>query len=164
MASEAILPEALDIARQVALPGLNSHPADLTQIVDDVERFIRRFMVLPEAAYLPLAIWAMGTYAVQQFDCFPYIALLSPAKRCGKTRLLEVLETLVYLPWRGTAPTSAALYRMMTKAPTLLLDEVEAFNSKNKSESTQTILAILNAGHRKGATIPRCDGPGRSMS
>jgi hypothetical protein len=47
---------------------------------------------------------------------------------------------------------------MMALGPTLLLDEVEAFNSKTKSESTQTILAILNAGYRKGATIPRCDG------
>jgi hypothetical protein len=47
---------------------------------------------------------------------------------------------------------------MLPGAPTLLLDEVEMFNSKNKSESTQIILAALNAGHRKGATIPRCDG------
>jgi hypothetical protein len=137
----------------------HSAPIDPARMVGDVERFIRRFVVLPEAAYLPVTIWAISTHAVQHFDCFPYIALLSPAKRCGKTRLLEVLETLVYHPWRGTAPTPAALYRMMAEAPTLLLDEVEAFNSKNKSESTQAILAILNAGHRKGATIPRCDGP-----
>ena len=47
----------------------------------------------------------------------------------------------------------------MAEAPTLLLDEVEALNSKNKSESAQAILAILNAGHRKGATILRCEGP-----
>ena len=128
-------------------------------LVNEVEKFIRRFVVLPEAAYLPLAIWAISTHIARHFDCFPYVALLSPAKRCGKTRLLEVLETVVARPWRGTAPTPAALYRMMTEAPTLLLDEVEALNSKNKSESAHAILAILNAGHRKGATIPRCDGP-----
>lgn len=134
-------------------------PHSETDPVAAVEAFIRRFVVLPEAAYLPVAIWIIATHAAQHFDCFPYLALLSPAKRCGKTRLLEVLETLVCGPWRGTAPTPAALYRMMAAAPTLLLDEVEAFNSKNKSESAQAILAILNAGHRKGATIPRCDGP-----
>jgi hypothetical protein len=146
-------------AGEKASPEIGTCSADPTQMVGDVERSLRRFVVLPDAAYLPLAIWAIGTHAAQHFECFPYVALLSPTKQCGKTRLLEVLETLVYLPWRGTAPTSAALYRMITKAPTLLLDEVEAFNSKNKSESTQAILAILNAGHRKGATVPRCDGP-----
>ena len=46
----------------------------------------------------------------------------------------------------------------MADCPTLLLDEVEALNSRNKSETVLTILAILNAGHRKGATIARCHG------
>ena len=138
-------------------------PADPAQMVSDIERFIRRFVVLPDAAYLSVAVWVLGTHAAQSFECFPYLALLSPAKRCGKTRLLEVLETLVCHPWRGTAPSPAALYRMMTEAPTLLLDEVEALNAKNKSEAAQAILAILNAGHRKGATIPRCDGPSHQL-
>jgi hypothetical protein len=73
--------------------------------------------------------------------------------------LFEVLETLAYRPWLGTAPSAAALYRMLAGAPTLLVDEVEIFSHKNKSESTQLILAVLNAGHRKGATIPRCEPP-----
>jgi hypothetical protein len=57
------------------------------------------------------------------------------------------------------APSPAALYRMLEGAPTLLLDETEALNGKNKSETTQILLAVLNAGHRKGGSIPRCDGP-----
>jgi hypothetical protein len=139
----------------------NATPIDPAQMVGDIERFIRRFVVLPEAAYLPLCIWVIATHAFEHFDCFPYVALLSPVKRCGKTRLLEVLEPLVNEPWRGTAPTPAALYRMMEETPTLLLDEVEALNNAKsaKSESSQAILAILNAGYRKGAAIPRCDGP-----
>jgi hypothetical protein len=48
---------------------------------------------------------------------------------------------------------------MLENAPTLLLDEVEALNGKNKSENAQDILAVLNAGHRKGATVPRCQPP-----
>jgi hypothetical protein len=138
-------------------------PVDPSQMVADVERFIRKFVVMPDAAYLPVTIWVIGTYTVESFDAYAYLALLSPAKRCGKTRLLEVLEQMVNGPWRGTAPTAAALYRMMEETPTLLLDEVEALSSKVKSESTQAILAILNAGHRKGATIPRCDGPNHEL-
>lgn len=127
--------------------------------IGGAEALIRRFCVLPNSAYLPLATWVVATYVSQAFDTFPYIALVSPAKRCGKTRVLEVLELLCARAWRGTSPTSAALYRMMESCPTLLLDEVEAFRGKNLSEMQQAILAVLNAGHRKGATVPRCDGP-----
>jgi Protein of unknown function (DUF3631) len=134
-------------------------PPNKIDVLGELERFLRRYVVLPDAAYLPLAVWVLATYLAKVFDCFPYLALLSPAKRCGKTRLLEVLEILCWESWRGTAPTPAALFRMMTRCPTLLLDEVEALKAgKNTSETQQAILAILNAGHRRGATVPRCAG------
>jgi len=47
----------------------------------------------------------------------------------------------------------------MEDVPTLLLDEVEALGNSKPSESAQAVLAVLNAGHRKGATIPRCVPP-----
>jgi hypothetical protein len=128
-------------------------------LLSRIEEHIRRYVILPEAAYLPVALWAAATHAVHEFDCFPYLAVLSAAKRSGKTRLAEVLETLVRNPWRATIPSPAALYRMLEDAPTLLLDEVEVLNTRNKSETTQILLAVLNAGHRKGGFIPRCDGP-----
>jgi hypothetical protein len=129
------------------------------ELLSAAERYIRQYVVLPPAAYLAITFWAICTHATELFDCFPYLALVSAAKRSGKTRLAEVLETLVHRPWRGTAPSPAALYRMLAQGPTLLLDEVETFNGKNKSETTQILLAVLNAGHRKGSTIPRCEGP-----
>ena len=147
-----------DIAAELALPStLNDLLA--ADVVAEVEKMVRRFCVLPDAAYLPLAIWAVATHIAEKFDAFPYIAMLSPAKRCGKTRVLEVLELLCARAWRGTSPTSAALYRMMASTPTLLLDEVEALSFRKASEMQQAILAVLNAGHRKGATVPRCEGP-----
>jgi hypothetical protein len=56
------------------------------------------------------------------------------------------------------------MFRMMDRCPTLLLDEVESLKStRGASESQQTIIAILNAGHRKGATVPRCVGPNNEL-
>lgn len=148
-----------DVGPEIAAElGFASSPPP-PDVIGEAERFIRRFAVLPDAAYLPLAVWAVATYVSEAFDAFPYIALVSPAKRCGKTRVLELLELLCLKAWRGTSPTSAALYRMMADSPTLLLDEVEALRGKQVSEVSQAILAVLNAGHRKGATVPRCDGP-----
>jgi hypothetical protein len=137
--------------KQPALSGAN--------LLGETERYIRRHVVLPLFAYLAVALWAIASHAVLFFDCFPYLALISAAKRSGKTRLAELLETIVRRPWRGTAPSPAPNYRMLVDAPTLLLDETEALNAKNKSDTTQILMAVLNAGHRKGATIPRCDGP-----
>jgi hypothetical protein len=138
---------------------VQSQGGTVQPVITSAENFIRRFCILPDAAYLPLATWAAATHLPDAFDAFPYIALLSPAKRCGKTRVLEVLELLTSKAWRGTSATSAALFRMMENVPTLLLDEVEALGNSKPSESAQAVLAVLNAGHRKGATIPRCVPP-----
>jgi hypothetical protein len=128
-------------------------------VIVSAERFVRRYCVLPNAAYLPVAAWAVATRVPLEFDAFPYVALLSPVKRCGKTRLLEVLELLCSTPQRVTTVSSASLFRMMQDVPTLLLDEVEALRNSRPSDTSQAVLAILNAGHRKGATVTRCVPP-----
>jgi hypothetical protein len=85
----------------------------LNGVILEIETYIRRFCVLPVEGYFVLALWALATLLADCFDCFPYLALLSPAKRCGKTRVLEVLEMLCARVWRGTALSPASLYRMM---------------------------------------------------
>ena len=146
-----------DLSRGIFLP------PSTADVIGDLEKVIRRYLILPSSAYLPLALWCAATRLAECFECFPYIALLSPAKRSGKTRVLEVLEILCVKVWRGTAPTPAALYRMMGKCPTLLLDEVEGLRGRNLSEVQQLLLAILNAGFRRGATVPRCAGKGQEV-
>lgn len=128
------------------------------ELLERTEQYIRRYVVLPENVYLPAALWAIATHAVQEFETFPYLATISAAKRSGKTRFAEVLETIVRKPWRGTAPSPAAVYRYLEDAPTLLLDEIEPLNAKNKSEMTQILLSVLNVGYRKGASVLKCAG------
>jgi len=129
--------------------------------IGKTESFIRRFCILPGPAYLPLALWTVATHVSDAFGAFPYIALTSPVKRCGKTRVLEVLELLCAKPQRITSASPASIFRMMKDSPTLLLDEVEPLRNANPSESTQVVLSILNAGHRRGATVTRCESTGK---
>jgi len=137
---------------------------DGAAVLASVENFITRYVILPEAACLPIALWAAGTHLFESFDTFPYLCLLSPQKRCGKTRLQEVLELLCARPWRGTSPTEAALFRYIeTRKPTLLLDEVESLGKKNRSERDEAVSAVLNCGYRRGATVPRCVGGGHEI-
>ena len=123
-----------------------------------VEDFIVGYVVLPKAARLPVTLWAVATHAADAFDAFPYLCFSSPLPRCGKTRAIEILELLVRRPWRGTTPSEAALFRFLETLPTLLLDEVETLTKRNRSERDQAIVAILNAGYRKGASVIRCNG------
>ena len=143
---------------------MNDRTPQEQDAINDTEEFIRRFCILPESAYLPLALWAVATHVSDAFGAFPYIALLSPVKRSGKTRVLEVLELLCAKPQRITSASPASIFRMMKDSPTLLLDEVEPLRNSKPSESTQTILSILNAGHRKGATVSRCEAVGKDWN
>lgn len=98
-----------------------------------MEGFLHRFVVLPAHTALPLALWAIATYTFESFDAFPYLAITSPTKRCGKTRLLECLELLAHEARRASNPSEAALFRMIEKyKPTLLLDEAETLNGKGE--------------------------------
>src|SRR5205823_4148061 len=101
------------------------------------------------------------TYAIDAAYATPYVLILSPEKRSGKTRLIEVLAELVREPWSVVGASEAALFRRLAeRRPTLLLDEIDAvFGSA--TERTEPVRAILNAGNRRGATVARCVGQGR---
>ncbi len=127
-----------------------------------IEAFLSRYVVLPKGTALPLALWALLTFMFDLFDACPYLAITSPAPRCGKTRLLECLELIVAEPRRASNISEAALFRTIEKfKPTLLLDETEPLSGK--SERAEYQRQILNAGNRSGARVTRCVGQGANF-
>ena len=157
MSSGSVAEDLREVPVEPSKPNADTNP----DAIGKTEGFIRRFCILPGVAYLPLALWSVATHVPDAFGAFPYVALTSPVKRCGKTRVLEVLELLCAKPQRITSASPASIFRLMKGVPTLLLDEVEPLRNANPSESTQTILSILNAGHRRGATVTRCEARGK---
>jgi len=132
------------------------------ELLREVETFYSRFAVLPEGAWLPLALWTMGTHLFDCFETFPYVALLSPEKGCGKTRTTEIIELLAANPLRAVCASEAALFRLIEdKQPTLILDEAEVLTGKG--ERADAVRAILNAGNRTGTTVPRCVGQSHEL-
>src|SRR5439155_1048392 len=96
-------------------------------------------------------------------DATPYLAVTSPEKRCGKTRLLEVLQQLVPKAWQAAGVSEAVLFRRIARdGPTLLLDEVDAVFG-NRGEGTEGLRAALNAGNRRGTVVSRCEGKGQTL-
>lgn len=140
----------------------NGAPDDSAALLADVERMYQSYIVLPPAAALPLTVWTIATYMYDSFDAFPYLAILSPAKRCGKTRLTEVLAMVAARARRTVNISEAALFRLIEQQrPTLVLDEAEAL--AGKSERAEAVRAILNSGNRRDAKVPRCVGANHEL-
>jgi hypothetical protein len=81
----------------------------------------------------------------------PYILFLGPW-RSGKTRALEVLESLSYKAVRVVDPSEASLFRSIELLrPTLLVDESQIVD--------QNVRAIMASGYRHGSKVMRVLDP-----
>ena len=161
LAQARSLIEAMADAADVPVPP----PVDATaDVLADVERFVRRYVVIGEEQLVAVALWVAHTHAFDAAHATPYLTVLSPEKRSGKTRLIEALALLVRGGWHAAGASEAALFRKISDhRPTLLLDEVDAIFGSH-SERTEPLRAILNAGNRPGASVARCIGDGAKQS
>jgi putative DNA primase/helicase len=140
--------------------------SETEEVLERIVSTLGRFVVLPEYGALTVALYVLSTYLV---DVARFAALLvarSPEMRCGKTTLMDIVGEMVRDPIAASNVSPAVLYRVMeAKKPTLLLDEVDAFLAQ-KSESSEAVRGILNAGHRRGrySTIWRSNERGEILS
>ncbi|HEX5173002.1 MAG TPA: DUF3631 domain-containing protein, partial [Gaiellaceae bacterium] len=128
-------------------------------LLDGLLTVIGRYIVMTPAQRLVVALWIIHTYLVGLLEQTAYLTVTSPVRQCGKTRLLELFELTVPRPWPAVTPSEAVVYRTVhARMPTLLLDEVDAIFAPKTADRHEGLRAILNAGHRRGATVPRCIG------
>ncbi len=131
------------------------------QIVSAMEGTFRKYLAIDPGLPLVLALWSLATHVFECFDEFPYLAITSPTKRCGKTRLAEIVELLSANGFRTVSATSAAMFRtiqahaLKKQTITLIIDEAETLGTK--SEAAETVREILNAGYRRGQYVLRCE-------
>jgi hypothetical protein len=134
------------------------------ELLDEISRFIRRFVALSYVQSVMVALWVLHTHAFDAADCTPYVSITSAEKRSGKTRLLEVLDLLVVRPWFTGRVSAAVLVRKTAnEQPTLLLDESDAA-FKGDKEYAEALRGILNAGFRRGGVTSLCVGQGANLS
>jgi hypothetical protein len=165
IATEALRVESATSAAPLPrLTGANAAvpPIDGAELLDRLYAFITRFVVLSDSQAVATALWVIHTHAFEAADSTPYLAVNSAEKRCGKTRLLEVLDLLVARAWLTGRTTAAALIRKISAgSATLLLDESDAAFNGEKTYA-EALRGILNSGHRRGGSatlsIPTGDG------
>lgn len=133
-------------------------------LLDELAAFVRRFVVVSPAQADAVALWIVHTHAFDAADASPYLAVTSPEKRSGKSRLFEVLEIVVANAWKVITPTEAVVFRKIhADRPTLLLDETDAIFGKRNGENYEGLRALLNAGNRRGTNVPRCVGTSQNL-
>lgn len=130
-------------------------PVDGVALVLRLVGMIERFVVLPDAAPISLALWVLFSHAHDAFQISPLLSICSPEKRCAKTLVLQLLHGVVRKPLFASNISTAALFRTIEKyQPTLLADELDTY-----LDEKEELRGILNSGHsRRGAVVVRTVG------
>jgi hypothetical protein len=126
-------------------------------VLDAVADFLARFIAYPtEHARYAHALWLAHTWRMDEWESTPRLAFMSPEKGSGKTRSLEVSEHLVPRAVRVSQATTGYVLAKVSQdpPPTLFYDEIDTVYGRN-ARGNEDLRAILNAGHRRGATAGR---------
>lgn len=124
-------------------------------LLDLVHATLGRYVAFPRPeARDAVTLWVAATHAQVAWDHAGRLVVKSPVKRCGKSRLLEIIAGTAHnaLPTANVSP--AALVRSITHQdpPTLLVDEADTVWSRGRgreTERSEDLRGILNAGHSR---------------
>lgn len=139
-------------------------PENGALLLQEVRDTIERYVVFPSReASTAVALWTVATHAVHCFEHATRLAVHSPEKQCGKSRLLEVIDALVYQPVRTTNASVSSLFRVIERAddrpPTVILDEADRLFGRGSFGSGKSeLIALVNNGFRDGAPTLRVIG------
>jgi len=138
-----------------------SYDDAITEALGLARAKLTRYVVFPcpEAADAA-TLYAAATHAVTKLEFAARLVVKSPVKRCGKSRLLDVLAQLVRKPLLTSDISAAALVRSIDPddPPTLMLDEADAtFGALKGDEKAEHLRGILNAGFGRDRPYRRWD-------
>jgi Protein of unknown function (DUF3631) len=141
---------------------------DGAELLDMVYDAFTRYVVFPtKSAAVAVTLWTGATHALPAWQHATRLVIKSPQKRCGKSRLLDIVKLLTFNPMPSTDMSTAVIYRSIGdddhKAPTPLIDEADAlFGTKSKAEQNDDLRGLLNAGFQRDRTVWRCVGPNQT--
>ncbi|MGC2048296.1 MAG: DUF3631 domain-containing protein [Gallionella sp.] len=154
--------DAIAVQRDQGKPKTMGKAMDGAELLDAVRDFLASFIAFPSIANLETAtLWAAHAHMIEHFHTTPRLAVISAEPESGKSRVLEILELLTPHSMLCLSPSPASIFRKLAQEQiTLLLDETDTiFTARGKDDQNEELRAMLNAGYRRGASIPRCVGP-----
>jgi hypothetical protein len=150
-------------------PAVRAVPSDPARLLHDLHGWLTGYVAFPSRhAAVAVTLWIVHTHLAGCFDSTGRLVLLSPEPECGKSRVLE-LAALTCAGAEFLNDASAAyLFRRIggedAGPVTLLLDEADAIWKRKGDENAEAVRSILNAGHRKGASVGRAENHGAALT
>lgn len=138
-----------------------SHPSPGAGLLDQTQAAIVRYVAMPSThALVAVVLWVAATHAAPAWACAPRLVIRGPEKRCGKSRLLDIVEGLSYRPMMTANASASAIYRSIATAegdpPTILIDEADTIFGPAAGDN-EDLRGLLNAGHQRGRPALRWD-------
>lgn len=135
---------------------------DGLRMLATLHKALTRYVVFPSAeAADAVTLWIAATHAQMAWEHATRLAIISPEKRCGKSRLLDVIEATCHAPLMTVNISPAALVRSIPAddepPPTLLLDEADAVFGRKAADNHEDLRGILNSGHQRNRPYVRWD-------
>ncbi len=141
-------------------------PTHGAALLDAVRAALVRYVVLPapEAADA-VTLWIAAGHAQPAWAHAPRLVIRAPEKRCGKSRLLDVVEATCHRPLITVNASTAAVYRSIDDdPPTLLVDEADTiFGASKSADANEDLRGLLNAGHQRNRPAIRWDSTTRTL-
>ncbi|MDO5698734.1 MAG: DUF3631 domain-containing protein [Dermatophilus congolensis] len=142
-------------------------PLGGADILDRVSHALTRYVVLPSPdALIAVTLWIAATHAAPAWHCAPRLVIRAPEKRCGKSRLLDLVEALSHKPLMTTNASPSAVYRSIganpDDPPTLLIDEADTIFGPRAGDN-EDLRGLLNAGHQRNRPTIRYDAASRTV-
>jgi hypothetical protein len=111
-----------------------------------------------------VVLWIVATHVLAAWQHATRLIINSPQKRCGKSRLLDVVAAVAFKPFLCVDATVAAIFRSIgnddATVPTLMLDEADTlWGTKRAAEGHEDLRALFNAGFQRNRPAWRCVGP-----
>jgi uncharacterized protein DUF3631 len=132
-------------------------------LLDALRTALCRYLVMPSPeASDSVVLWIAATHAQPAWEHATRLVITGPAKRCSKSRLLDIVKETAHDVLPAVHASTAALYRSIGGGdpPTILFDEADAtFGTRKAAEANEDLRALINAGFARGWPILRCVGP-----
>lgn len=133
-------------------------------LLDALRQTLIRYVVVPsEHAVDAVVLWIAATHGQPAWAHAPRLVIRAPERRCGKSRLLDIVEAGSHDPLITVNASPAAVYRSITSdPPTLLVDEADTIFGP-KAGDNEDLRGLLNAGHQRGRPALRYDAASSSV-
>ncbi|MEU4287804.1 DUF3631 domain-containing protein [Kribbella sp. NPDC026596] len=139
------------------------------RLLDELHATLTKYVVFPSAeAADAVTLYVAATHAQPAWEHATRLVIKSPIKRCGKSRLQEIIAETCYRPLRTANCSTAALVRSIggDDPPTILLDEADTIFGGQKSSKdgvAEDLRGFINAGHSRGVPYLRWDMTARQL-